>query len=480
MAATVAIRAALQRLGFTNEAQTSIINTQDIDTIAELSILTDSEVESLCKVLRRPGGMVQVNGNEVPNPGTTVSLRAENNLKLACYYLRHRERTSRVLIITDVTLANVRAFREQRLSESKHENSDKRPTMDVKDWPKNMEALQEFLRAQRGETGIPLAYIVRDEANVGDDPVDGFPSVLDEMIARAPHVDGAGEFVPSYLTDRLKVWELIAEICRDLDCWTYVKSAQRTRNGRLAYQSLFNHYLGPNNVDNMANTSEKKLQVTTYAGEKKRWSFEKYVKLHVDQHAILNGLTDHGYSGIDDRSKVRHLMDGIKTKELDSVKTQILASANLRSDFDSCVTLYKDFLSQMKSTSVETELNVSSVTQVEGGKGVQDRYYTKEEYEALSAAQRDTLREKRKSRGHSKKEGGKKQKTEKQLSSFSKGLSKLTRQVSKMASAIKKKPAKDSAEKDSDGSDTGSDGDESPGGNRENPALTRQKKKKKK
>ena len=101
MAATVAIRAALQRLGFTNEAQTSITNSQDIDTIAELSILTDSEAESLCKVLRRPGGMVQVNGNEVPNPGTTVSIRAENNLKLACYYLRHRERTS--CAITDLS-----------------------------------------------------------------------------------------------------------------------------------------------------------------------------------------------------------------------------------------------------------------------------------------------------------------------------------------------------------------------------------------
>ena len=63
-------------------------------------------------------------------------------------------------------------------------------------------------------------------------------------------------------------------------------------------------------------------------------------------------------------------MDGIKTKELDSVKTQILASALLRNDFDSCVNLYKDFISQMKSTSNQPELNISSI----GKEGIiQDR-----------------------------------------------------------------------------------------------------------
>ena len=110
---------------------------------------------------------------------------------------------------------------------------------------------------------------------------------------------------------------------------------------------LKSHYLGENNVDNMSSRAEAKLKDTSYSGEKHRWNFEKYVKTHVDQHATLTGLVEHRYSGINDRSKVRHFMAGIKTKELDPVKTQIMASAALRNDFDACVNLYKDLLNKV-------------------------------------------------------------------------------------------------------------------------------------
>ena len=72
-----------------------------------------------------------------------------------------------------------------------------------------------------------------------------------------------------------------------------------------------NHYLGDNNVDNMSSRAEAKLKDTSYSGEKRRWNFEKYVKTHVHQHAILTDLVEHSYSSIDDRSKVQHLMAGI-------------------------------------------------------------------------------------------------------------------------------------------------------------------------
>ena len=53
------------------------------------------------------------------------------------------------------------------------------------------------------------------------------------------------------------------------------------------------------------------------------------MRTHVDQHQILSDLVQHGCAGIDDQSKVRYPLDGIKTKELDHVKTQIMASADL-------------------------------------------------------------------------------------------------------------------------------------------------------
>ena len=49
-------------------------------------------------------------------------------------------------------------------------------------------------------------------------------------------------------------------------------------------------------------------------------NFEKYVKVHTHQHAILRGLIEHGYAGIGDCSVV-----SIKRDKMDSVKTQIMS-----------------------------------------------------------------------------------------------------------------------------------------------------------
>ena len=110
----------------------------------------------------------------------------------------------------------------------------------------------------------------------------------------------------------------------------------------------------------MSSCAEAKTKDTSYSGEKRRWNFTKYIKMHVDQHAILTGLVKHEYSGINDRSIVRHLMAGINKKVLDPVKTQIMASAALRNDFGACVNLYKDFIEQSDDLGVR-DVNISSV-----------------------------------------------------------------------------------------------------------------------
>ena len=80
----------------------------------------------------------------------------------------------------------------------------------------------------------------------------------------------------------------------------------------------------------MTATAEHKLINVTYRGEVTRWDFEWYATLHKEQHTILEGLKEYGYAGMDEGSKTRHLLAGIKTTELDSVKTQILCNAELR------------------------------------------------------------------------------------------------------------------------------------------------------
>ena len=108
---------------------------------------------------------------------------------------------------------------------------------------------------------------------------------------------------------------------------------------------------------------------------------ERYTTLHREQHTILEGLKKYGYAGIDDRSKTRHLLSGIKTTALGSVKTLILCNAELREDFAKCGVHFKDYILQTKVNKPQ-ELNIFSTatkTETEQKKRkpqgrVEDRY----------------------------------------------------------------------------------------------------------
>ena len=109
------MHAALVRLGFSTQAASDIIREQGIDTLEELRVLDDKEVECLCKVVRKPGGTSNA-------AGTAVSLRAEVNLKMAVYYLKYQERTSRPTDASNITLNNVRALRTHNQKEAERPN----------------------------------------------------------------------------------------------------------------------------------------------------------------------------------------------------------------------------------------------------------------------------------------------------------------------------------------------------------------------
>ena len=229
---------------------------------------------------------------------------------------------------------------------------------------------------------------------------------------------------------------------------------------------LFDHYLGPNNTDNLASAAERKLETTTYTREGKRWNFEKYVRLHVEQHSILEGLVEHGYSGIDDRSKVRFLLAGIKTDRLNAVKTQIMANPALRTDFAGCVTLFQDFISQVQSSNQEAAtFNVSAVGTSSAGGKVQDRYYKKEEYKKLTKAERRDLWEMRKKRkGADDSSHGSKGGSAKRLKKLTQSIAAVTARLE----ALGGQPADETPDDDSHEAQTELTS------NRTNTALTRQ------
>lgn len=160
-AAPVTVTDMLVNLGFNAQAAAAIVNDQGYDTLDELELLTDEEVISLCKNVRKPTGNTRA--------GRAITLKAENNLKLACYMLRHYKRTSRTPDPADVTVDAIRELADLKKQEKKHEDKEP-PTIKPSDWVATFELLTEWLRQCRGTSGLPLAYVVRNDDAVAPDP----------------------------------------------------------------------------------------------------------------------------------------------------------------------------------------------------------------------------------------------------------------------------------------------------------------------
>jgi hypothetical protein len=90
--------------------------------------------------------------------------------------------------------------------------------------------------------------------------------------------------------------------------------------------------------------------------------------MHIKANIILEGLVEYGYVGIGKRSKVCHLMERIKKKILDTTKAQIMANTNLRTNFNACVTLFKNFIAQERSTN-GTDWQITAVEGAGGAGG---------------------------------------------------------------------------------------------------------------
>jgi hypothetical protein len=198
-----------------------------------------------------------------PNNGIPVSTRAVDNLKLCVYYLKHMEKVQRKPIANTINLVFVCSYRDQQRHEVCFKKTAEEPEINDKDWPRTLEKIKDYLAYQYGVTGDTLDYVVRPVIEIkpeAEDPADGYETVDQEMTARAPHTGR------SFVDARRKFWDIMSNICGKHYCFVYIKPNLRTRNGRDAYMLLFDHYLGPNNLGNMASEADTKLTGTLYNG----------------------------------------------------------------------------------------------------------------------------------------------------------------------------------------------------------------------
>jgi hypothetical protein len=237
-----------------------LTGTCGIDSLNKIAYLDGIEdVDRTIKGVTNPGGTVATGTGTTKvtsrNNGIPVSIREVANLKLCVYYLKHMEMVQRLPVPNAINLVLARIYRDQQRHEVGFKKTDEEPEINNKDWPKTLEKIKDYLASQYGVTGATLDYVVRAEIAVkpeAEDPAENYETVDQEMTARAPHTGRP------FVNDRRKVWDIMSNKCGKHSCFVYIKPALGTRNGRDAYMLLFDHFIGPKNVGNMASEAETK------------------------------------------------------------------------------------------------------------------------------------------------------------------------------------------------------------------------------
>jgi hypothetical protein len=275
-----------------------------------------------------------------------------------------------------------------------------------------------------------------------------------------------------------KLWDILFSIFSGHSSYGHIKLFRTKQDGFAAYNALRIHHLGKSSVNNLAADIEAQFAALTYTGEGRRWNFKQYVSRHVDLHARAKELERFGYAGIDEASRVRRLMAGIKTSKLDSVKGSIFTQGEkVQNNFEAVVSAYTNFIAQ--DASFRTSQGNSQIAAVAGtnetdsGGGnrqnkrpqgqisqvnVTDRYYTREEYAKLSKEEKAALHNLRKGR---KRHRG---------NDDSAGMASVAAQLNELKASVRALTA--SGDVDDDKTVNASNQGRT---NRNNPALTRQR-----
>lgn len=436
------------QMGIPQRTVNQLVN-EGIESPDDLVDFDKDTMSMVAENLRRPGGR-EPNPDPGAAPGSTIptqpyvfSAKSQQRMLAAANIVRYYQDTGRALTAANIRWNPVlRNFKEQykALEERKEEDDPEVPKI-TKSLPvlKWAEAFDDYLTRCIGKRNIPLAYVTREEAapagvppalaaNLPHSQVYG--SVEAELTALATHDH------PLYREDNAEVYYALEEATRGTQYAASLKPFQRGKDGRSALFALKNQYAGEDKWESERKRQEEVMHNRIWKGQT-NFSLEKFVQQHRNAFVMLQQCAEHiAYQLPNERTRVTYLLDNIQCADA-TLQAAIAAVRQdkgpdgMMSDFEAAVAylLPSDPVAKKRvagakrgqglisdaSGEEKTEVNadVSSTTAkpARGATGVEFRFYKKKEYDKLTQAQKDELREYRSVRESetvSKKSGDKK------------------------------------------------------------------------
>ena len=207
-------------------------------------------------------------------------------------------------------------------------------------WRLFKDKLKLKLSATKGVRNIPLDYIIdgtdRPIINArtpytDDDDINVYDT--DFIRSRSTH------WGPHYKKDNKRVLLVLKKHLLNTPSYNHIISAVDRLDGRLAYQTLVAYYEGEDFRERNISSAFETLNSIFYRGDTPRFTFEKYVSIHMEAHRLLYEAEYNNGVGMDDATKIQHLKNGIKADTgLEHAFTTARTNRMAQGDFNSFVT----------------------------------------------------------------------------------------------------------------------------------------------
>jgi len=126
---------------------------------------------------------------------------------------------------------------------------------------------------------IPLSYVIRE--NETSDPDVQYDNEHQRLVAIAPLRGN------EYKTDNGVVFDFLKSWTINGPAYPWMKQFSSTRNGRAAWLAIIAYYEGSAARDRVKEAAYAAIANAKYHGERKKFSFDVYVKIHQEAYQDL-------------------------------------------------------------------------------------------------------------------------------------------------------------------------------------------------
>jgi len=334
MAQVNAFNTALTRIGFNNATAEAMVN-EGFDTLELLTEIEESDIDAMIKNIRETRHLLGANA-----PGNiTFPFLANKRFKAMHNWVLELRRMGRPLnagLYVGAVIANAVArysLESLRTATLEDEVVDKpKELLDLTKWETFWKQGKTYMHRTQGAAKCPSSYVFREHDAVTNEM---------HLVAYADHDDMLVNTItlmgPCSEFDNQRVYEEFKALVLKGPGWSFIKSYDRTKNGRAAVLALHCQCEGTSAIQSRKASAYAKISAAHYNGQHKTFTFDNYVEAHQSAH---NTLADLG-EAVPETKKVTDFLAGITDSRLSGAKDLVLGDAQKLQDFEACQQYFK-------------------------------------------------------------------------------------------------------------------------------------------